>query len=199
MSWANLESLLKLTGEGLEALDTRQKYGVVISFTNSSMPAAYEASSNTCTLKSSLKAPTLASYFVHEMIHALNQNSGLTSDINALSQSEYVNEMVTEEFIATTRQYQFFVTLDINGQIPGGQMGGTDMPPRYPEYRSAYNTGVRRGRGVTSDASQLHLMGMVNANRLLKLYVFDRGLGVGFMSYKEYYSREWQKNKLQSP
>jgi hypothetical protein len=198
MTWIDLESLLKLTDEGREALQTMQSYGVMVSWAPSGPPALYEANSNSCRLDSSLKAPTQASYFVHEMVHALNEKALGGSDINTLSQDDYVKEMVSEEYVATTRQYQFFVTLDVNGHLPP-RMPVRDMPPRYLEYRSAYNTGITRAGGSTSDKSELHLMGMVNANRLLKIYIYDRGLGVGFMNYTEFYGRQWQQNKFQHP
>jgi hypothetical protein len=67
-----------------------------------------------------------------------------------------------------------------------------NMPPRYLQYRSAYNFGRQRARGI-SDESQLHLNGMVNANRLLKIFIFEGGLGVGPLTYTEYYARDWQK------
>jgi hypothetical protein len=198
MAWSSVESWLKLADEGIEALNTKTTYGVVCKVTNTSRPAVYEANSNTCTLNAALKAPTLASYFVHEMVHAQFQNTGSISDINELTQADYVKEMVTEEYIATTRQYQFFVRLDVNGYLPAG-LPAADMPPRYQQYRSAYNVGVERARQTTSSVATLHLNGVVNANSLLKIFVTDRGLGVGILSYTEYYGREWQKNKLRNP
>jgi hypothetical protein len=153
------------------------------------MPAFYDK--GVCTLSNALKSATLASYFVHEMVHALNDKGGWTSDPLKLDQDEYVLEMVNEELTATTRQYQFFVTLDVNSQLPA--LSPADKPPRYDEYRSAYNVGVQRASGTTTDKAKLHFAGIINANRLLAIYVKDRGLGVGIFSYREFYGRQWQK------
>jgi hypothetical protein len=189
VAWADIEALLNLAEEGREALQTKNSYGVMVSVAQSKMPAFYDK--GVCTLSNALKPATLASYFVHEMVHALNDKGGWTSDPLTLDQDEYVLEMVSEELTATTRQYQFFVTLDVSGKLAA--LSPADKPPRYDEYRSAYKVGVQRASGTTTDQAKLHFAGIINANRLLAIYVRDRGLGVGIFSYGEFYGRQWQK------
>ena len=113
MAWADIEALLNLAEEGREAPQTKNSYGVTVSVAQSNA-GLYDK--GVCTLSNALKPATLASYFVHEMVHALNDKGGWTSDPLTLDQDEYVLEMVSESH-ATTRQYQFFVTLDVAGKL----------------------------------------------------------------------------------
>lgn len=192
-SFTDIEPLLKLVEEGRWALQVRQSYGVVLSFKPSqAMPAFYDGS--TCTLDQSMSAAKLASYFTHEMYHAELQNLGQSSDIDSLTQQEYSDEMVMEEYIANIQQYQFFVTLDVvHGKLPRNPSEAI-TPPRYAQYRSAYDAGLVKAAQAKIAQGDRHAFAMVNANRLLRIFTVERGLGVGGLSYREFYIKQWRDN-----
>ena len=193
MSWATIAPFLTLTDEGQEALDTMTRYNVVVKFDNIAKPAEFNPKTKDVSLKGGMHPPTLASYFVHEMIHANSFFNFGDPDPQDLSQKEYVDEMVAEEFVAHTRQYQFYCTLDMRKHIDVSKIPLSNQPPRYESYRSAYLYEFNRTQERQGDPNYRHMAGLINANRVIKIFVYEGGLGVGFFGYKEYYGRIWQK------
>ena len=193
MAFNDVEALCKLTPEGLNALSTRDKFNVTPSFEQSTLPASYDAATGKCTLDNTMGTAKLASYFVHEMTHARQQKLGKSADVTTASRDDFVKISVDEEFLATAFQMQFFVRLDTAGHLNGIKpLTDKNAPPRYDQYKSAYDAGVRKVSGGGADANKIVELGLGNANQMLRIFIYEGGLGVGGATYADYYRGKWR-------
>ncbi|GJD49803.1 hypothetical protein OPKNFCMD_2537 [Methylobacterium crusticola] len=195
MAFAQVEALCKTTPEGRAALDTLQKFGVKIVYATTNLPASYVGGKdNTCTLDNTMGDEKLASYFVHEMTHARQQNLGKSLDIATSEKADYVKNAVDEEFLATAFQMQFFVRLDIGGSLAKIKpLSDRNAPPRYDQYKSAFDFGFKRAATTETDPDKRISLGLGNANQMLKVFIYEGGLGVGAATYRDFYARKWRE------
>ncbi|GJE11081.1 hypothetical protein FOHLNKBM_2120 [Methylobacterium longum] len=120
----------------------------------------------------------LASYFVHEMTHVRQQKLGKSVDVSNSDSDEFIKANVNEEFIATAFQMQFFVRLDVGGYLNSIKpLTDKNAPPRYDQYKSAYNAGVTKMAGKGFDEEKLITAALGNAISCLK-YLFLRAAWV---------------------
>lgn len=194
MAFNDIEALCKLTPEGKDALSTRDKYNVTPSFETSSLPASYDADSGKVILDNTMSNAKLASYFVHEMTHVQQQKLGKSADVSMPDRDEFIKTSVNEEFLATIVQMQFFVRLDLGGHLDKIKpLSDKNAPPRYDQYKSAYNAGVTKVADKGFSADRVVSEAFSNANRLLRIFIFEGGLGVGGGTYADYYRGKWKQ------
>lgn len=194
MNLETVKNYCQKSYEGKDALEIFKQSGVRYEFKRSGMPASYDAKEDLCTLNATLKVHNVASYFVHEMVHVKRQKLGQVPNVKTTERDKYIALMVNEELLATVQQYQHYLWADLfaNGIPPGTPE--SDMPPRYLDYKSAFRAGQKKAEGKSTDTRKLYDMAVANANSLLRIYILDRGLGVGAESYALWYAKEWKEN-----
>jgi hypothetical protein len=185
-------ALLQQTSEGQWALNILKTCNVKLVLQNQGRPAVYEANSNTCTMNIGLPAAVAASYFVHEMFHAHQENTGKSGRAKRMDKRTFVGTMVTEEIVGTVKGYQAFMELEAKGQVPPNAA----RPPHYEDFKSAYKVGRQRAQEANPKASEteLHQAGIRNGEAALRWWVGEGGLGPAQgITYAQSYGAEWEE------
>jgi hypothetical protein len=198
----NVTGWLQQNDYGKQALATRQTYGITLNFAStSSLPAFFDAKSNTVFFNQALEDRAAAGYFVHEMHHVRRNKTGQSLQSTSANKQAYVDAAVQEEIDGTVLQLFFILSLDFAGSMPPyNQLNDKNSAPMYKEFRDRcavfFNTGMRE----TGDRSKALELERKKAELLVSLWIdgenrmegaFHR-LGVGVLTYRESYGRTWE-------
>jgi hypothetical protein len=204
---AGLISALGDTDLGRKAGAIFNQYGVGIHWTDSGT-AGFEDRTNVVHLNRKMRSYELAAYFIHEMHHAQQFNSGASKGPETYADSEkekYVKTMVAEELEATFRQFESMyqagtTSLAVTGVRP-------ELPPTYSRTRKYWiDRHLKENPGDTEGAEKLSVS---KCRALIKYWFTRQSRGASpdiapnqFQSYEEYYRGMFesaQRNKAAAP
>ncbi len=206
-SWADVEAQLRHTDFGQEALQIKARYGVDVDPVHgSAQAAAYYPKTNHCELNMSKPTYEVATYFVHEMYHALQARTGkspnaTTDEARAMGKDAWVKMMVEEEIEGTYRGFQHKIALEFGKKtilVPTPQ---ADAPVGMTPFRKSYLYAYVQSMKSDRDMAKAHRAGLKKGRDTIvemitggsERFQFTRTRlgGTGGVSYTLKYRHEW--------
>lgn len=202
-----LVAALGQTSLGGKAAEIFNKYKVGIAWGESGT-AGFEDRTNVVHLNRKLRSHELATYFIHEMHHAEQFNSGASKSPEAYAGTEkdrYVKTMVSEEVEALFRQFESIY------EAGGGNLSYAgirpDLPPTYVRVRKDWiGRHLEKNPGDNAGAEKVS---QSKCRQLIRIWVDRPSRSTSpalapnlFQSYQEYYEGMFdsaQKSKTTPP
>lgn len=182
-----LMRLLAGTAQGQQAVATRERYGIILSWTDSG--AASFDGADRCYLNQNLDVNVIAGYFIHEMHHVERKKSGSSPDADlSPDEQEYVDRMVNEEIDGTVLGFEARIS------SPGSLMPGEEF------YRQAYTSAKNRSLAAGEDPLAAEQKGREAGRGIVSQLIrprdgsWPRIAPNQFESYDMFYRRIWRRS-----